>query len=207
MKTIKDFFINSNQYLRGKTAMLSRGETAIVSRRMLRLGTVLAAACLISSCATVDSVERDAEHKADKRTSGRSVVYHGLAFDVMIPAEMRTNAKKTEREIVHYFFTPEMAQRRVGMGIYEGLAAKSMVRLRKDLIEEESAPTEIDLFVGNVQRGVTFKGKRWAEYFLFPKDSNFTLQIWWFDVQPEDEAAFREVIRTIRATYPKKARD
>ena len=178
---------------------------------MLPPGVALAAVCLFSSCATMDSVEHDAEHRADQRgdqrTPGRTRVYHGLAFDVMIPAEMKTNTKKTEREIAHYFFTPEMAQRRVGMGIYEGLAAKSMVRVRKDLIEEESTPAEIDLFVGNVQRGVTYKGKRWSEYFLFPKDSNFTLQIWWFDVEPEDEAVFREVIRTIHGTYPKKVRD
>lgn len=212
MKMIKDFFISSKQYSRGKTALLSRGKTAMLARRMLCLGAALASVvCLISSCETMDSVERDAEHRADqrsdKRTSGRNVVYHGLAFDIMIPAEMKTNTKKTEREIIHYFFTSEMAQRRVGMGIYEGLGAKSMVRMRKDLIEEESTPAEIGLFVGNVQRGVTYKGKRWSEYFLFPKDSNFTLQIWWFDVEPEDEAVFREVIHTIRATYPKKDRD
>ena len=198
MKMTKDFFISSNQYSRGKTAM--------VARRMSCVAAALAV-CLISSCETMDSVERDAEHRADKRTSGRSKVYHGLSFDIMVPAEMKTNTKKTEREIIHYFFTSEMAQRRVGMGIYEGLAAKSMVRMRKDLIEEESTPTEIGLFAGNVQKGVTYKGKRWSEYFLFPKDSNFTLQIWWFDVEPEDEAVFREVIRTISATYTKKGRD
>lgn len=168
--------------------------------------------CLFTSCETIDSVERDAEHQADRRNSegrnmGKPVVYHGLAFDIMLPPNMKTNTKKSDREIIHYFFTPEMASRKVGMGIYEGVAAKSMVRLRKDLIEEDSSPAEIDMFVGNSQRGATYRGKRWCEYFLFPKESNFTLQIWWFDVTPEDEAVFRELIRTIRATYLSKARD
>src|SRR5436853_7249346 len=97
------------------------------------------ACCLFSSCQTMESVERDAEQQADRRdsagrTSGKPVLYHGLAFDIMIPSNMRTNKKKTDREIIHYFFTPEMASRKVGMGIYEGVAAKSMVRMRNDLI-------------------------------------------------------------------------
>jgi hypothetical protein len=169
----------------------------------------LATAVLACSCeTTMDSLESDAERRADaraeKRVSGKSGVYHGTSFDVTIPAEMKTNVKKTEREVVHYFFTPEMASRKVGMGIYEGVAAKSMVRLRKDLIEEESSPSKVNVFIGNVQRGVTFGGKRWSEYFLFPKDGNFSLQIWWFDVEPEDEAVFREIIHTLRGTYPRK---
>ena len=191
MKMIRDFFTSS------KFSCLSAALTAI---------------CMLASCeTTIDSVERDAEHQADRRAdnrvSGKSVVYHGLAFDITIPAEMKTNTKKNEREIIHYFFTPEMEHRRIGMGIYEGLGAKSMVRTRKDLIQEESTAAQIDRFIGNVEKGVTFKGKRWSEYFLFPQNSNFTLQIWWMDVDPDDEAVFREIIRTIRATYPNKARD
>jgi hypothetical protein len=169
-------------------------------------------ACLLASCQTIDSVEREGEIESDRRAekrgvSNKKVVYHGLAYDISIPAEMKTNTKKNEREIIHYFFTPEMAHRKVGMGIYEGIGAKSMVRLRNDLIQEESSPADIDLFLGNVQRGVTFKGKRWSEYFLFPRDANFTLQIFWFDVEPEDEAIFRDCIRTIKGTYKRNSRD
>ena len=188
MKMIKDFLNSSNA----------------------RLSLLFLACFLFSSCQAMDSMERDAEHQSDSRESagrisGKPVLYHGLAFDVMIPSNMRTNKKKTDREIIHYFFTPEMASRKVGMGIYEGVAAKSMVRMRNDLIEEDSSPAQVDRFIGNSQRGMTFRGKRWCEYFLFPHESNFTLQIWWFDVTPEDEAVFREIIRTIRATY--KAQD
>jgi hypothetical protein len=187
MKTIKDFFIS--------------------------FSVLCLAACVLTSCkaTTMSGLEEDAEKRADdradKKTSGRSKLYKGTAFTIMIPAEMQTNRKQTEREIIHYFFTPEMAHRKVGMGIYEGVAAKSMVRMRKDLIEEESTPAELGSFVGNVQRGVTFKGKRWSEYFLFPKESNFTLQIWWFDVDPDDEVIFRNMIRSIRGIYPKQERD
>lgn len=188
MKMIKDFFINSK----------------------LQCLALAVLACLFASCQTIDSVEQDgeieADRRAEKRTSGKTTVYHGLAFDIKIPAEMKTNTKKNEREIIHYFFTPDMANRKVGMGIYEGIGAKSMVRLRNDLIQEESMPAEIDLFLGNVQRGVTYKGKRWSEYFLFPRDANFTLQIFWFDVEPEDEAVFRDIIRSVKGTY-KKSRD
>ena len=190
MKMIKDFFTSS---------------------RFRCVSATLASLFLACSCQTLDSLESEAERRADeradKRVSGNTTVYHGTAFEATLPAEMKTNTKKTEREIVHYFFTSEMAHRRVGMGIYEGIAAKSMVRMRKDLIEEESAPTQVNLFIGNVQRGVTYKGKRWAEYFLFPQDSNFTLQIWWFDVDPEDEAVFRQIIRSIRGTYPRQEKD
>jgi len=185
MRTIKDFFINS------KVCILAA-----------------LAAILACSCQTLDSVESEAERRADeradKRVSGKNRIYKGTSFEISIPAEMKTNVKKTEREVIHYFFTPEMASRKVGMGIYEGVAAKSMVRMRKDLIEEESSPSKINVFIGNVQRGVTYGGKRWSEYFLFPKDANFSMQIWWFDVEPEDEAVFRQIIHSIRGTYPRK---
>jgi hypothetical protein len=187
MKTIKDFFIS--------------------------FSVLCLAVCVLTSCksTTMSSLEQEAERKADDRgdrkTSGRTKLYKGTAFTIMLPAEVQTNTKRTEREVIHYFFTPDMASRKVGMGIYEGVAAKSMVRMRKDLIEEESTPAEIESFVGNVQRGVTYHGKRWSEYFLFPKDSNFTLQIWWFDVDEDDELMFRNMIRTIRGIYPRQEKD
>lgn len=159
---------------------------------------VFLAGGLLTSCETTDSNARD------KKLPAGATLYHGLSFDIMVPAGMRTNKKQTPQEVVHYFFTPEMAQRKIGMGIYEGVQAQSVVRNRKDLIPEESIPIEIDRFTGSVQSGSTIRGKRWKEFFLFPKDGDFGLQIWFFDVEPEDEALFLNMLTTLKATFKSK---
>ena len=176
MKTIKDFCANFS-------------------------ASVLLGFVLLWLCTSCETTGKAGPEGRAARGADREGLFKGLTFSIVVPPGMRVNSKRGEKEFVHYFFTPEMARRKVGMGIYEGFGAKSMTRDRDDLFSERNDPVRLDRFVGSVEAGTTEKGNKWCEYFLFPQESGFALQAWYIDVEPEDEQIFLKMIRTIKATY------